>query len=97
MNDRLREIALRRRQLVALAAEQRGDLAAQAVSLRRSLDWVDLLRRGGNALRSRPLAAGVAAAALMVVGPRRLLRLVYRSGLLLPIALRLVRIARALR
>jgi hypothetical protein len=97
MNDRLRDIALRRRQLVALAAEQRGEFAAQAVSLRHSLDWVDMLRRGGNALRSRPLVIGAVAAGLMVVGPRRLLRFVYRSGLLLPIALRLVRIVRAFR
>jgi hypothetical protein len=97
VSDRLREIALRRGQLVALAAEQRGELAAQAASLRHSLDWVDMLRRGGNALRSRPLVVGAAAAALMVFGPRRLLRFVYRSGLLLPIALRLVRIVRALR
>jgi hypothetical protein len=97
MNDRLRDIAQRRRQLVALAAEQRGEVAAQAVSLRQSLDWVDMLRRGGNALRSKPLVVGAVAAGAMIVGPRRILRFVYRSGLLLPIALRILRIFRALR
>ena len=97
MNDRLREIAQRRRQLVALAAEQRGDLAAHAVTLRQKLDWVDMFRRGGSALRSRPLVVGAVAAGAMLVGPRRILQFVYRSGLLIPIALRVLRIIRALR
>jgi hypothetical protein len=37
------------------------------------------------------------AAGVMLVGPGRLLRFVYRTGLLLPIALRVLRIIRALR
>jgi hypothetical protein len=97
MNDRLRQIAIRRRQLVAEAAEQRGELAAQAVSLRQGLDWLDMFRRGGRALRARPLVVGVVAAGVMLVGPGRLMRFVYRSGLLLPVALRVLRIVRALR
>ena len=97
MNDRLRQIAIKRRQLVAEAAEQRGDLAAHAASLHRSLDWVDVLRRGGRTLRSRPMVVGAVAAGVMLAGPGRLLRIVYRSGLLIPIALRVLRIVRALR
>jgi len=97
MNNRLRQIAQKRRLLVAEAAEQRGELAAQSANLRQSLDWVDLFRRGGHALRARPLVVGAVAAGAMVVGPRRILRFVFRSGLLLPIALRVIRIVRALR
>jgi hypothetical protein len=97
MNDRLRQIAQKRRLLVAQAAEQRGELAVQATSLRQSLDFVDAFRRGGQALRSRPLLVGAVAAGVMLVGPGRLLRFVYRTGLLLPIALRVLRIIRALR
>jgi hypothetical protein len=97
MNDRLRQIAQKRRMLVAKAAEQRGELAAHAVTLRQKLDWVDMFRRGGSALASRPLLVGAVAAGVMVVGPSQILRFVYRSGLLIPIGLRLVRIIRALR
>jgi hypothetical protein len=97
MNNRLRQIAIKRRQLVAEAAGQRGDLAAHGAALRQSLDLVDRFRRGGNALRSRPLVVGAVAAGMMVIGPGRILRFVYRSGLLLPIALRVLRIIRALR
>ena len=97
MNNRLRQIAQKRRMLVAQAAEQRGELAVQAAGLRQSLDWVDMVRRGGSALRARPLVVGAVAAGAVLVGPRRILRFVYRSGLLLPLALRVLRIVRALR
>lgn len=97
MNARLRQIAQRRRALVAEAAEQRGQLAADAGALHRSLDWVDAVRRGGEALRNRPLLVGTVAAGLMLVGPGRLLRFAYRTGLVLPLALRVLRLIRALR
>ena len=97
MNNRLRQIAQKRRMLVAEAAEQRGALAAHAVTLRLKLGWVDMFRRGGSALASRPLLVGAVAAGMMVIGPGRILRFVYRSGLLIPIGLRVLRIIRALR
>ena len=97
MDNRLRQIAQKRRMLVAEAAEQRGELAAHAVTLRQKLGWVDMFRRGGSALASRPLLVGAVAAGVMVVGPSRILRFVYRSGLLIPIGLRVFRIIRALR
>jgi hypothetical protein len=97
MNARLRQIAQRRRALVAEAAEQRGQFAADAGALRQSLDWVDAVRRGGQALRNRPLLVGTVAAGFMLVGPGRLLRLAYRTGLVLPLALRVLRLIRALR
>lgn len=97
MSDRLHEIAQRRRMLVAEAAHQRAELAANAAALRQSFDWLDMLRRGGHVLRSRPLVVGAFSAGLALVGPRRVLRLVYRSGLMLPVALRVLRILRSLR
>ena len=97
MNTRLHQIAQRRLALVGQAAEQRDRLAADATELRQALGMADMLRRTGTALRSRPLAVAVAAAGLVLIGPRRMLGFVYRSGLLLPMAVRVLRIIRTLR
>jgi hypothetical protein len=97
VNTRLNEIAHRRLALVGQAAEQRDRLAAEASDLRQALSMADALRHPGRMLRSRPLAVSLAAAGLMVIGPRRLLRFAYRTGLLLPVAVRLLRIIRMLR
>ncbi len=94
MSARIRDIISRRRMLIALAAEQRSRIAAESVVLRQSLSIADSLRRAGRYIKSRPLLVGVAAAGLMVIGPKRLLRLGYRSGLLLPAILRIVRAVR---
>jgi len=94
MSARIRQIMSRRRLLVALAAEQRGRIAAESVVLRQSLGVADSLRRAGRYVRSQPLLVGVVAAGLMFFGPRRLLRLGYRSGLLLPVVLRVIRAVR---
>ena len=94
MSARIRQIISRRRMLVALAAEQRGRLAAESVVLRQSLGVADTLRRAGSYIKSQPVLVGAAAAGLMVIGPRRLLRLGYRSGLLLPVVLRIIRAVR---
>lgn len=90
----MRQIVSRRRMLVALAAEQRGRLAAESVVLRQSLSVADSLRRAGQYIRSKPLLVGMVATGLMVIGPGRLLRLGYRSGLLLPVVLRIIRALR---
>jgi hypothetical protein len=97
VNTRLDEIAHRRLALVGQAAEQRDRLAAEASDLRQALSMADALRHTGRMLRSRPLAVSLAAAGLMAIGPRRLLRFAYRTGLLLPVAVRLLRIIRTLR
>ncbi len=94
MSARIRQIISRRRMLVALAAEQRGRIAADSVVLRQSLGMADSLRRAGRYIKSQPFLVGAAAAGLMVFGPRRLLRLAYRSGLLLPVVLRIIRTVR---
>lgn len=94
MSARIHQIISRRRMLVALAAEQRGRIAADSVALQQSLGMADSLRRAGRYIKSQPLLVGAAAAGLMVIGPRRLLRLAYRSGLLLPVVLRIIRAVR---
>ena len=96
MSARLHEIVARRRRLVVRAAEQRGELVAQGAALRHSLRFAEGGLRGLRSLRSRPLLAIVAAAAVAVVGPRRLLRAAIRGGLLLPALLRLARTLGAL-
>ena len=97
MNDRLREIILRRRALVARAAEQRGELAVHAASVRQSLAFADIVFRGYRNLKTRPIGVVLVTAALVVIGPGKLLRMGYRSGLLIMGVLRIIRFLRALR
>jgi YqjK-like protein len=97
MSGRLREIVRKRRMLVAHATEQRGKLAMQAVAVRQSLAFADLAWRGYRHLKSRPVGAALAAAALVAIGPGKLLRVGYRSGLIVMAVLRLIKIFRTLR
>jgi hypothetical protein len=97
MNARLRSIVHRRRLLVALATEQRGEFALQAGALRRSLALADLAWRAYRRLKSSPVVMTVAAVALLTVGPGRLLSVAYRSGLLVQGLLRLAKLFRTLR
>lgn len=96
MSAGLHDIVARRRTLVVQAAKQRGELIAQVAALRHSLRFAELGLRGLRSMRSHPLLAIVAAAAVAVVGPRRLLRAAIRGGLLLPVLLRLARTLGAL-
>jgi YqjK-like protein len=97
MSARLREIVRKRRFLVVRAAEQRGELGVQAAAARQSLAFADLAWRGYRHLKSRPVGVAVAAAALVAIGPGKLLRMGYRSGLIVTAVLRLIRIFRMLR
>ena len=97
MSARLREIVRKRRLLVARAVEQRGELGRQAVAIQQSLAFVDLAWRGFHLLKSRPVGVAMAAAALVAIGPGKLLRVGYRSGLIAMAALRLIKIFRTLR
>jgi hypothetical protein len=97
MNDRLRNIVRRRRLLVTLATEQRGEFTVQAGALRRSLAFADIAWRGYRLLKSSPVVMSLAAVALLTVGPGRLLNVAYRSGLLVQGLLRLTKLFRALR
>ena len=97
MSARLREIVRKRRFLVARAAEQRGELAVQAAAGRQSLAFADLAWRGYRYLKSRPVGVAIVAAALVAIGPGKLLRVGYRSGVIVMAALRLIKIFRTLR
>lgn len=97
MSARVREIVRKRRLLVARAAEQRGELAVQAVAVRQSLAFVDLAWRGYRWLKSSPVVVAVVAAALVAVGPGKFVRTGYRSGLMVMGLLRLIKIIRTLR
>jgi hypothetical protein len=97
MSHRLRDIVRRRRLLVARATVQRSDLAVQAAAVRHSLSFVDLAWRGYLRLKSRPVGVALVAAALVMVGPGKLLRMGYRSGLIVVTVLRVIKILRALR
>ena len=97
MSTRLRQIVRKRRMLVALANEQRGQFALQAAAVQQSLTFVDLAWRGYRQVKSSPLIGVVVAAGLALVGPGKLVRLGYRSGLLIVGLLRIIKVIRALR
>jgi hypothetical protein len=97
MSDRLRDIVRRRRLLVALVAEQRGELAVQAAEVQQSLAFAELAWRGYLRLKSNPLVVAVAVAGFAAIGPVRLLRSGYRSGLTILGLLRLLKLFRTLR
>jgi len=71
MIGRARELARRRQALAARAAVQRAELAGALQPVVRRLAALD---RVVAALRERPLMVVAAAAALVLLGPRRLLR-----------------------
>lgn len=97
MTTRLREIVRRRRLLVAMATEQRAEIALQAAEIRQSLALADLAWRSYRRLKSNPVVIAVAAAGLFAIGPGRVLRTGYRGGLTLLGLLRLIKLFRALR
>lgn len=97
MSARLREVERRRRLLLARVDEQRDELAEQSASLRQSLSYADLALRAYRRLKSSPVVFALAAAALMAVGPGKLLRVGYRGGLLLLGLLRLAKVVRTAR
>ena len=91
MNARIHDIAARRHALVAKAAGQRGEIAAQAAALGQSLAFADLAWRSYRRLKSNSVAVAVIAVALVAIGPGRLLRVGYRSALLVTGLLRLIK------
>jgi YqjK-like protein len=97
MRRSVSQIESRRRALVAIASVQRSELAVQGVMVEQSLRAADLAVRGYRYLRSHSLVIPLAVAALAALGPRRVIRLGYRSGLLYWVAQRLVRSVRAVR
>jgi hypothetical protein len=70
-----RELRDRRKALVSLSTAQRNAVGARLAPARRSLAAAD---RVTAALRAHPVAAGLAAAAIALAGPRRLLRWIVR-------------------
>jgi hypothetical protein len=67
----IRRLAGRREALVLRSVAQRARLAQQLAPVARKLATAD---RVTSALRSHPILAGCAVAALALLGPRRLLR-----------------------
>jgi hypothetical protein len=97
MSDRLHDIVRRRRLLVALATEQRSELAVQTAEVRQSLAFAELAWRGYRRLKSNPVVAAVVVAGFAAIGPIKLLRSGYRSGLTILGLLRLIKLFRTLR
>jgi len=80
-----------------ISPEQRAELAVGAVALKQSLAYADLAWRAYRRIKSSPVVAAGLAAAFLALGPGKLLRMGYRSGLLIVGLLRLIRIVRTLR
>jgi predicted Kef-type K+ transport protein len=97
MSTRLQQIARKRRLLVSLVSEQRALLAAEAAGLQRPLVFADVAWRGYRRLKSNPVVGVIVAAALVAVGPGKLLRVGYRGGAFIRGLLRVVSLLRVLR
>ena len=96
MNSRLEQIVRKRRLLVALVHEQRGELAAEAAALHKPLVFADVAWRSYRRLKS-PVVGAVVAIAVAAIGPAKLLRAGSRGGAFIAGLLRVFRIVRALR
>lgn len=72
MSARLASLVARREALLRKSNAQREHLATEAAALQRSLWFVETAVRGARFATSRPVLLAAAAAALIVVGPRRL-------------------------
>ncbi len=97
MSARLQEIVRKRRLLVALAREQRLQLNAEAVVCQRALGYADLAWRGYRRLKSNPFVVALGGAALLALGPGKLLRKGYRGAMFLVGLLRVFKIIKTLR
>ena len=96
MSKRLQQIVRKRRLLVLLVAEQRGELAADAGALKRPLVFADVAWRSYRRLKTSPVVSTLVGVGLAVIGPGRLLRAGYRGGAFVTGLLRVIRILRAL-
>ena len=97
MSDPLHEIVRKRRLLVALAREQRVQLAAEAAVCQRALGYADMAWRGYRRLKSSPIIVALAGTALFAFGPGKLLRKGYRGGMFLVGLLRVFKLIKYLR
>lgn len=97
MSARLQEIVRKRRLLVALAREQRLQLAAEAVVCQRTLGYADMAWRGYRRLKSNPIIAAIGGTALLALGPGKLLRKGYRGAMFLVGLLRVFKLVKTLR
>ncbi len=96
MKERLQPIVARREALVRIAAAQRERLAAESAEVERALWFVEPAARALSVISSRPVIVALAAGALLVLGPRRVLGRGSRVAVLLVSAWRLGKVVRTL-
>ena len=82
----LRELQDRRETLVVRSALQRARISARLTPAARALAAADCV---AATLRAHPMAAGIAAIGVVLVGPRKLLRWAVRAGALYSLLARL--------
>jgi YqjK-like protein len=89
------ELAQRREALVARSSAQRHEVAAAAAEITARLDRIDQRIEAVRRFFRRPwLLAGAVAAALVLLGPRKLLQIVSRSAFLFSTAQRVAQLVR---
>ncbi len=97
MSTRLQEIVRKRRLLVALAREQRLQLAADAAGCKHGLSYADMAWRGYRRMKSNPIVVAIGGTALLALGPGKLLRKGYRGAMFLMGLLRVFKLVKTLR
>ncbi len=73
MSPRLQKVVARREALTRIAGEQRARLAAESADVERALWFVEPAARALRVVSSRTVLVALAAAALVALGPRRVL------------------------
>jgi hypothetical protein len=95
--SRLEDIVNHRRALVAAAELQRRELAFDVAGLRQSLRFADVGMRAYRVARSNSFLITLGLLGVAALGPRRLVRLGYSTGLLAVGLRRLMATVRSLR
>lgn len=86
--SRLRELAERRAALQLRCAVQRGQLGREVGSIEQRLEVVDRVALTAKRAVRNPLVIALGIAALMAIGPKRIVRVASRSALAAPVAVR---------
>lgn len=90
MTDRERQLAARRAELLARSETLRADIGARSQELVKGWHGAERLVASAREIANRPVLIAGAAALVLLVGPRRALRLAGRAVVVLGLVKRLI-------
>jgi hypothetical protein len=90
MSDRQAELAARRQALIAQSAQQRQELHTMVLQIKERLAGIDRSIEVARSIVRKPTVIAGAIAFLSLIGPRRILRVVSRSAMVITTSRRLL-------